>query len=132
MFNVPKYLVAFYMSLATQTASTQTVEPGRCYNEMAGVIAAIDAVMSREKADISGYSKRLQQKLPKGPCDIEAIRAVATSSPRFRWYKIGKMSDMFRFSNEELVSDFWIDLNTKEIPRDSLWIRVKKTEYDYE
>lgn len=130
--------VAAALSLSMQPSAwaqdtvTQTVEPGRCSKEMADVVAAIDVMMFRERANIDGYTEALREKLPKGPCDIEAIRAAAKSSPHFRWHKIFRTSETFRFVSKELVAEFWVDLKTMEIPNLGIEIHVKKTEDDYQ
>ncbi len=110
----------------------QTVEPGRCSGEVENVVATIDAMMFRERPNIDGYTEALREKLPNGPCDIEAIRAAAKSSPHFRWHKIFRTSETFRFVSKDLVADFWVDWKTKEIPNLGIQIHAKKTEADYQ
>lgn len=130
--------VAAALGLSMQPAAwaqdkvIQTVEPGRCSREVESVVATIDAMMFRERPNINGYTEALREKLPKGPCDIEAIRAAAKSSPHFRWHKILRTSETFRFVSKDLVADFWVDLKTKEMPNLGIQIHAKKTEADYQ
>lgn len=112
-------------------AGAQTVDPGRCSKEIADIVATIDALMSQAKPSTWGYIKILREKLPEGPCDIDAIRTIVKRSPYFHWHKAAENSEMFRFSSKYLVSDFWIDLQTKAIPKKGINIRVKKVEGDY-
>ncbi|TBC87275.1 hypothetical protein ELH26_30570 (plasmid) [Rhizobium leguminosarum] len=112
-------------------AGAQTVEPGRCSKEIADIVATIDALMSQAKPNTMGYDELLRKKLPKGPCDIDAIRAATKQSPYFHWHKVGENSEMFRLSSKYLVSDFWIDLHTREIPKEGINVHVKKDEADY-
>src|SRR5262245_41089335 len=106
--------------------------PGRCSKEMADVVASIDALMFQERPSIRHYTEYLRTKIPEGSCDLDAVRAVAMKSPHFRWHKISNSTEVFRFASSDLVSEFQIYLNSMEIPKLGCWIRVKKTEEDYE
>ncbi|NNH67134.1 hypothetical protein HLI17_28315 [Rhizobium laguerreae] len=133
---VKNLLSAFFISSTLSAAggpnaAAQTVEPGRCSKEIADIVATIDALMSQAKPNTMGYDELLRKKLPKGPCDIDAIRTTTKQSPYFHWHKVGKHSEMFRLSSKYLVSDFWIDLHTKEIPKEGITVHVKKDEADY-
>ncbi|SCW87370.1 hypothetical protein SAMN02927900_05925 [Rhizobium mongolense subsp. loessense] len=112
-------------------AGAQTVERGRCSKEVADIVATIDALMFQAKPSIRGYTKLLREKLPNGPCDVDAIRTIVKQSPHFHWHKVLKSGEMFRLSSKYLVSDFWIDLNTREIPSKGINVRVKKDEVDF-
>jgi hypothetical protein len=112
-------------------AGAQAVEPGRCTKEIADIVATIDALMSQANPDITGYTDLLRAKAPEGPCDVDVVRRTVRSSPHFHWDKVYTTSESFRLTSKYLVSDFWIDLNTKEMPKEGIAIHIKKDQGDY-
>jgi hypothetical protein len=94
-------------------------------------VATIDAMMNLRKPNIAGYTEGLRSMLPKGPCDIEAVRKISMKSTYFRWRKVYSSGEMFRLSSKYLVSDFWIDTKTNEFSKKSISIRIKIEEADF-